>query len=117
MSDTRRRFDPSELDLDLDPEAAELVATARDLESYASTGLVTPTVGFEDRVMAAIADEPMPRPAGRGLIATARDAWAIAFGPGRPVLLRAQAFAMGRWGLDLQLEASSLSWRPHHSRR
>ena len=33
-------------------------------------------------------------PAGRGLLATARDAWAIAFGPGRPVLLRAQAFAM-----------------------
>ena len=44
--------------------------------------------------MAAIAAEPMPRPAGRGLLATARDAWAIAFGPGRPVVLRAQAFAM-----------------------
>ena len=94
MSDARRRFDPSELDLGADPEAAELLATARDLESYASSGYVAPTVGFEDRVMAAIAAEPMPRPAGRGLLATARDAWAIAFGPGRPVVLRAQAFAM-----------------------
>jgi hypothetical protein len=94
MSDTRRRFDPSELDLGAEPEAAELLATARDLESYASTGPVTPTVGFEDRVMAAIADEPMPRPAGRGFLVTVRDAWAIAFGPGRPVVMRAQAFAM-----------------------
>ena len=94
MSDARRRFDPSELDLGADPEGAELLATARDLESYASRGYVAPTVGFEDRVMAAIAAEPMPRPAGRGLLATARDAWAIAFGPGRPVVLRAQAFAM-----------------------
>ena len=39
MSDARRRFDPSELDLGADPEGAELLATARDLESYASSGL------------------------------------------------------------------------------
>jgi uncharacterized membrane protein YgcG len=94
MSDPRRRFHPSELDIELDAESAELLATARDLETYAATGLAGPTAGFEDRVMAAIADEPMPRPAGRGLLATARDAWAIAFGPGRPLAVRAQAFAM-----------------------
>jgi len=94
MSDARRRFDPSELDLQGDPEGAELLATARDLESYASTAPVAPSVGFEDRVMAAIADEPMPRAGGRGFVATVRDAWAIAFGPGRPAALRAQAFAM-----------------------
>jgi uncharacterized membrane protein YgcG len=94
MSDPRRRFHPSELDIELDAESAELLATARDLETYAATGLAGPTAGFEDRVMAAIADEPMPRRAGRGLLATARDAWAIAFGGGRPLALRAQAFAM-----------------------
>jgi hypothetical protein len=106
MSDPRRRFDPSEIDLEIDPEGAELLATARDLESYAASGFVTPTVGFEDRVMAAIADEPMPRPAGRGLIATARDAWTIAFGPGRPVAMRAQAFGML---LALALAVGSIS--------
>ncbi|HSL77329.1 MAG TPA: hypothetical protein VK867_10300 [Candidatus Limnocylindrales bacterium] len=90
----QRRFHPSEIDVELGPESAELLATARDLESYAATGMAAPTIGFEDRVMAAIADEPMPRRAGRGFLATVRDAWAIAFGPGRPVALRAQAFAM-----------------------
>jgi hypothetical protein len=94
MSDPRRRFHPAELDLEADAESAELLAIARDLEAFGGTGLTTPSVGFEDRVMAAIADEPMPRPSGRGFLATVRDAWAIAFGPGRPVLLRAQAFAM-----------------------
>ena len=89
-----RRFHPAEVDVELGPESAELLATARDLEAYAATGLAAPTVGFEDRVMAAIADEPMPRRAGGGFITTIRDAWAIALGPGRPVALRAQAFAM-----------------------
>lgn len=93
MSDGRR-FDPAEVDVEPGPESAELLATARDLESYAATGLAAPTVGFEDRVMAAIADEPMPRRAGGGFIATIRDAWAVAFAPGRPVALRAQAFAL-----------------------
>jgi hypothetical protein len=93
MSDGRR-FHPSELDLEPGPESAELLATARDLESYAATGLAAPSVDFEDRVMAAVADEPMPSQAGRGFFATVRDAWAIAFGPDRPVALRAQAFAM-----------------------
>ncbi len=95
MSDPRRRFDPSELDLDLDHESAELLATARDLEAYAATGLAAPIVGFEERIMAAIAVEPMPRPvAGRGFVAAVRDAWASAFGEGRPLAVRAQAFAL-----------------------
>jgi hypothetical protein len=94
MSEQGRRFHPSELDLELDHESAELLATARDLESYAATGTTAPTVGFEDRVMAAIATEPMPRAAGRGFLATLRDAWAIALGPDRPVMMRAQALAM-----------------------
>jgi hypothetical protein len=89
-----RRFQPAEIDVELGPEGAKLLATARDLESYAATGLAAPSVGFEDRVMAAIADEPMPRRAGRGFLATVRDAWGIAFGPGRPAAVRAQAFAM-----------------------
>lgn len=89
-----RRFHPAEVDVELGPEGAELLATARDLESYAATGLAAPTVGFEDRVMAAIADEPMPRRAGPGFLAAVRDAWAIAFGSGRPVALRVQALAM-----------------------
>jgi hypothetical protein len=90
----QRRFHPSELDVELGPESAELLATARDLESYAASGLAAPSVGFEDRVMAAVAAEPMPRRAGRGFIGAVRDAWAIAFGPDRPIALRAQAFAM-----------------------
>ncbi len=51
MSDPRRRFHPSELDIELDAESAELLATARDLETYAATGLAGPTAGFEDRVI------------------------------------------------------------------
>jgi uncharacterized membrane protein YgcG len=94
MSEQGRRFHPSELDLELDHESAELLATARHLEAYAATGMTAPTVGFEDRVMAAIATEPMPRAAGRGFLATLRDAWAIALGPDRPVMMRAQALAM-----------------------
>lgn len=94
MNDPRGRFHPSELDLEQGPESAELLATARDLEAYAASGLASPTVGFEDRVMAAVATEPMPRRAGRGFLATVRDAWAIAFGAGRPMAHRVQAFAM-----------------------
>ena len=62
MSDQRGRFHPSELDIALDADSAELLATARDLEAYANTGTVAPSADFEDRVMAAIALEPMPRP-------------------------------------------------------
>lgn len=90
-----RRFDPAEVDLQSDELTAGLLETARDLEAYAATGMASPTVGFEDRVMAAIAMEPMPRPTrGLGFLATVRQAWAIAFGAGRPIAMRAQALAL-----------------------
>jgi uncharacterized membrane protein YgcG len=90
-----RRFHPGEIDLESDELTAGLLETARDLEAYAATGMAAPTVGFEDRVMAAIADEPMPRPArGLGFLTTVREAWAVAFGAGRPLAMRAQALAL-----------------------
>jgi len=95
MSDPRERFQPSELDLGQEPETAGLLATARDLEAYADIGLALPSAGFGDRVMAAIASEPMPRPSAvSGFVAMVRDAWAIAFTGGRPFAARAQAFAL-----------------------
>lgn len=94
MTDSRR-FHPAEIDLELDELSTGLVETARDLELYAATGLAAPTVGFEDRVMSAIAVEPMPRPTrGLGFLATVREAWAVAFGAGRPIAMRAQALTL-----------------------
>lgn len=90
-----RRFHPREIDLESDELTVGLLETARDLEAYAATGMAAPTVGFEDRVMAAIAVEPMPRPTrGRGFLATVRESWAVAFGAGRPLAMRAQALAL-----------------------
>lgn len=90
-----RRFHPAEIDIEADELSAALVETARDLETYAATGMAAPTVGFEDRVMAAIAAEPMPRlTRGLGFLATVREAWAVAFGAGRPMAMRAQALAL-----------------------
>ena len=90
-----RRFHPAEIDL----EADELTAPpARDRAGH--RGLCgdrhgRPDDGFEDRVMAAIAVEPMPRPMrGLGFLATVREAWAVAFGAGRPLAMRAQALAL-----------------------
>ena len=110
MSGPGRRFDPSELLGGPGPEPtsvelADALAAARALEAHASGDRVRPTAGFEDRVMAAIATEPAPRFmvgaafAGRGgrggraaaLLATVRDAWAIATSGGRPLAVRAQA--------------------------
>jgi hypothetical protein len=101
MSDFGRRFDPSELqDGDPDPadaSAAELLV-ARDLEAFARNESVTPTVDFEDRVMAAIALEPPPRAAAGvgvvGLIAAVRNAWRLTWSGGRPLAVRAQALAL-----------------------
>ena len=101
MSEFGRRFDPSEL-ADGEPgdgetAAAELLAVARDLEAFARSESVTPSVDFEDRVMAALADEPPPRPIGArgvlGLVALVRDAWRLAWTGGRPLAVRAQALA------------------------
>ena len=104
MSGPTRRFDPGELrDADGTPlgdaESAALLGTARDLEAFARAESVAPTVGFEDRVMAAIAAEAPPRPvvAGGflvGMVGAVRDAWRIAFSGGRPMAVRAQALAL-----------------------
>jgi hypothetical protein len=103
MSDPTRRFDPRELEDPgaplSDAEAAELLATARDLETFAASQSVAPTAGFEDRVMVAIADEPPPKPvlAGGflgGIVATVRDSWRILWSGDRPLAIRAQALAI-----------------------
>jgi len=103
MSDLGRRFDPAELDDDgrrpADAEAAGLLATARDLEAFARSETSMPTTDFEDRVMAAIANEPPPRAVALrgglgGLLLAVRDAWRITWSGGRPLAVRAQAFAL-----------------------
>jgi hypothetical protein len=112
VSGPGRRFDPSELRTtgrpgDTQPSDAELadaLGVARDLEALAASEGIRPTDGFEDRVMAAIADEPAPRlvvrpgtavrggRAGAFLLAV-RDAWGVATSGGRPIGVRAQALA------------------------
>ncbi len=103
MSDLGRRFDPAELDDDgrrpADAEAAGLLDTARDLEAFARSEYAAPTTDFEDRVMAVIATEPPPRPIAvdggiAGLWFAVRDAWRITWSGGRPLAVRAQAFAL-----------------------
>jgi hypothetical protein len=109
MSGLGRRFDPSEVHPDggVSPSTADLaqaMVAARELEALAARDSVSPTVGFEDRVMEAIAAEPVPRllvrpgRAVRGglplaFLASFRDAWRLASGGGRPIAVRAQAFA------------------------
>ncbi len=102
MSDFGRRFDPSEL-RDGDPAAADasapdLLVVARDLEAFARSESVAPSVDFEDRVMAAIALEAPPRAVVgggvSGLVAAVRDAWRLTWSSGRPFAVRVQAFAL-----------------------
>jgi hypothetical protein len=102
MSEFGRRFDPSELaNADAagngDAAAAELLAVARDLEAFAASESVTPSVDFEDRVMAALANEPPPRAVSAGglvgLVTLVRDAWRLTWSGGRPLAVRAQALA------------------------
>jgi hypothetical protein len=108
-----RRFDASELRTPgmpseayvTDAELAEALAMARELESLTAADVSGPTMGYGDRVMAAIRLEPPPRlvvrPAstvrggsiGAALLAF-RHAWAVAFTGGRPFAVRAQAFAV-----------------------
>ena len=109
MTGPVRRFDPSEVRPDSGPgpsdaELAEAMVAARELETLIARDAVGPTVGFEDRVMAAIATEPAPRLFGRpaasvrggwpvAFVLSIRDAWRVATSGGRPVALRAQAMA------------------------
>jgi hypothetical protein len=102
MSEFGRRFDPSELReedsaTDGDTPTAEVLVVARDLEAFARSETVTPSVDFEDRVMAAITAEPPPRALASGglpgLVAVVRDAWRLTWSGGRPLAVRAQALA------------------------
>lgn len=102
-----RRFDPGELGGSdgprlSDAELADDLAMARDLELFARAEQAYPSSGFEDRVMAALADEPAPRGAfaattgghgRRSIIAVVVDAWRVATTPGRPFVMRARALA------------------------
>ena len=101
-------FRPDELvgsDKELsDPERAQALAAARELEQALSTHGVHPPAGFTDRVMAAVAREPLPRPTGflaplrarhslAGVVASVRVAWSVAAGSGRPASARGVAMA------------------------
>jgi hypothetical protein len=102
------RFDPSEIrghaEDDSVAELADALAVARGLEALATSDGIRPTDGFEDRVMGAIATQPIPRVAVRsrsavrsGLVPaflfTVRDAWVVATTTGRPMAMRVQALA------------------------
>ncbi len=84
---------------------ARILATARELEWLAAADDVGPSAGFADRVMAAVAAEPTPRPvaaaataarrgAPLGVLAAFRDAWRVAWTGGRPLAVRAPAMAL-----------------------
>jgi hypothetical protein len=105
----REPFRPSELE-GADGIGTEALAAesrlARDLEAAASrSGVAAPSTGFADRVMAAVAAEPLPAPARaagsavrRGalaaLLVSIRDAFRVTFSGGFPALVRAQALAV-----------------------
>lgn len=105
---SRRPFHPSELDGADDDGAStvspsDLLVTARELE-WLDSGAIRPSEGFTDRVLAAIALEPLPAPMavagtaareGRvgAMLAALRDTWHVAWSGGRPMAARAQAMA------------------------
>jgi uncharacterized membrane protein YgcG len=104
-----RRFDPSELQTPgvAEPSAAKLagaLGAARDLEALAASDGIRPTDGFDDRVMAAIALEPIPRAiviggnavrgtGVAGFLYAVRNAWRVGSTGDRPFAVRAQALA------------------------
>ena len=109
MSQTPGSFRPGELEgadqRATDADLAGAWSTARELEAALPAESIMPSAGFADRVMAAVALEPAPRPAGflavlrdrpglAGLVASVREAWAVvAGGPGRPIRARGLALA------------------------
>jgi negative regulator of sigma E activity len=97
------RFGPDELGQAEGNELVDSLETIRSLESVAADANVRVGTAFTDRVMAALADEPTPTPAGflaplrrRGLVTgfveSLRQAWR-SMGAGRPVFARAAALA------------------------
>jgi hypothetical protein len=102
MTGPGRRFDPRELadaDGSFELDDAGLAAVARELEAVAAMDATPRPPDFEDRVMAALADEPPPRPVARGwspaaIATTVGEAWRIATTGPRPAAIRAQALAL-----------------------
>ncbi len=104
--DRHDRFRPDELSATEGAgQQAEMLRAARELEWLASTDDVAPTTGFEDRVMAAVAAEPTPRPvlaavsaarrgAISGVLAAVADIWRVAWTGGRPLGARLPAMAI-----------------------
>ena len=99
------------------PDDEERVATdmSRAIEALASEAGIRPPVDFTDRVMAAIATEPLPQPvrafgvallAGRlsAAAASVGDAWRVVGGGSTPLAVRVQAL-----GLVLALTVASLA--------
>jgi hypothetical protein len=89
----------------VDDEARVADAMARELEAMAAATPPALPAGFADRVMAAVAREPLPQPtrafgtalATRSLgaaLAAIGDAWRVATGGRAPIAVRAQALAL-----------------------
>jgi hypothetical protein len=87
---------------DEDRVAAEMT---RDLAGVAAAIDIRPPAGFVDRVMAAVASEPLPQPTRafkvallggrlRPAIASLGDAWRVLGGGSRPLIVRAQALVL-----------------------
>lgn len=98
-----RRFDPDELGNAGRDDRDDALAAGHWLDEAANLPPIAPSAGFGDRVMAALAAEPTPAPAGflaplrrrgfiRGFGASVRQAWS-SVGAGRPLLVRAPALA------------------------
>ncbi len=82
-----------------------LRGVVREMDSMTAVGSIALSDGFADRIMAAIATEPMPHAsflagassAVRDLLApfaAISEAWLVSMTRGRPLLVRAQAFAL-----------------------
>ena len=85
-------------------EIEEATTTGRRVESAGQIA-VRPSAEFADRVMAAVAREPLPAPARAAgeavrhrrlaaLVAAVGDGWRVSIGGGRPLAARAQALAL-----------------------
>lgn len=99
-----RTVDAAELGTTDAADLADALASARRIEAAIDDTVIAPGALFSDRVMAALADEPVPAPTGflaplrrRGVIAgfgaSVKQAWASIGAPGRPRLARGAALA------------------------